>query len=426
VSKHDSKVDIVLGNNFLIAVGINCNEADQTITWLDNSVPCKPQTHFTDEQPMHVNFLDSLSPDHDVEFPTEIIVTQILEAKHQTVDVNDVARRQTHSTPPQRDDLGALLSKHTKLFNGKLGPCLHRKLHLDLAEDAKPVHKQPCPVAHSHLEIFKNELEHLVKLSILQSCGASEWAAPTFIVPRKDGRVRWVSDFRKLNKLVTRKIHPLPRIVDVLCKQNGCKFFTKLDVSMQHHAFELNDESRDPCVIVAPHGNFKHNRLPTGIKQSPDFAQEIMEDTLRDVEECDVCTDDIGGAFNSTWEQHLATLERVSNRLQDNNFTVNPLKHEWGVQETDWLGHWLTPTGLKPWKKKIEAILNMERPRNVKEARSFIRAVTFHGDMFAHASHVLTPLTELTKKPKTKFMWTPEAQNLFEQMRAVIAKDVLV
>jgi hypothetical protein len=190
----------------------------------------------------------------------------------------------------------------------------------------------------------------------------------------KDGRARSVSDFRELNKLIKRKTHPLPRIVDALCERSGHKFFTKLDISMQHRAFELDKESKDLCVIVTPCGNFKHNRLPMGIKRSPDLAQEIMEDTLRDVKECDVCIDDIG-AFKSTWEEHLTTLERVLTRLQDNNFTMNPLKCKWGAQETDWLGHWLTPNGLKPWKKKIEAILNMEHPQNVKEARSFIERV---------------------------------------------------
>jgi transposase InsO family protein len=394
VSQHDSKVDIILGNDFLIAVGINCNGADQTITWLDNSVPYKTRTYFNDEQQMHM-------------------------------DVHEVAQKQNHLTPEQRDDLGALLSKYTKLFNGELGLYPHRKLHLDLVDDAKPVHKRPYPVAHSHLDIFKNELEHLVKLGVLQRCGASEWAAPTFIVPKKDGRVRWVSDFRELNKLIKRKIYPLPRIMDILQKRSGYKFFTKLDISMQYYTFELDDESKDLCVITTPYGNFKYCRLPMGIKQSPDFAQEIMEDTLRDIKECDVYIDDIG-AFNSTWEEHLVTLEHVLTRLQDNNFTINPLKCEWGVQETDWLGYWLTPNGLKPWKKKIEAILNMEHPRNVKEVRSFIGAVTFYRDMFPHRSHILTPLTELTKKPKAKFIWTPEAQKSFAQMKAIIAKDVLI
>ena len=425
VSNHDSKLDIILGNDFLIAVGINCNGADQTITWLDNSVPYKPRTYFSDDQQMYIDFLDSLSPNDNNDLDNEINATQILEAKYQKVDVQEVAQKQTHLTQSQREDLAALLSKYTKLFNGELGLYPHRKLHLDLVDDAKPVHKRPYPVAHSNLEIFKNELEHLVELGVLQRCGTSEWAAPTFIVPKKDGRVRWVSDFRELNKLIKRKIYPLPRIMDILRKRSGYKFFTKLDISMQYYTFELDEESKDLCVIVTPYGNYKYNRLPMGIKQSPDFAQEIMEDTLRDIEECDVYIDDIG-AFNSTWEEHLATLARVLTRLQDNNFTINPLKCEWGVQETDWLGYWLTPNGLKPWKKKIEAILNMDPPRSVKEVRSFIGAVTFYRDMFAHRSHILTPLTELTKNPKAKFLWTPEAQKSFDQMKAIIAKDVLV
>jgi hypothetical protein len=64
-----------------------------------------------------------------------------------------------------------------------------------------------------------------------------------------------------------------------------------------------------------------------GVKQSPDFAQEIMEDVLRDIDDADVFIDDIG-AFSMTWEAHLKLLSEILQRLQDNNFTVNPLKSE--------------------------------------------------------------------------------------------------
>jgi transposase InsO family protein len=158
-----------------------------------------------------------------------------------------------------------------------------------------------------------------------------------------------------------------------------------------------------------------------GLSFSPDTAQQIMEDLFRDIDEVDCYIDDVG-VFNNSWNEHLQTLERVLQRLQDNNFVCNPLKCDWGVKETDWLGYWLTPTGLRPWKKKIAPILGLARPKTPKELRSFIGAVTFYRDMFPHRSHILAPLTAQSGRKKT-IEWTEECQRAFDQIKAMLAKD---
>ena len=170
--------------------------------------------------------------------------------------------------------------------------------------------RRPYPVPVIHLETFKKELIHLCDIGVLQVQGASKWASPTFITPKKDGRVRWVSDQIELNKAVRRRQYPLPIIQDILRRCTGYKFFTKIDISMQYFTFELDEESKDICTISTPFDKFKYKGLPMGLKCSPDFAQEVMENIFRDIAEAEVYIDD-RGVFSDSWKQHKATLRVV-------------------------------------------------------------------------------------------------------------------
>ena len=72
----------------------------------------------------------------------------------------------------------------------------------------------------------------------------SEWAAPTFIIPKKDGTVRFISDFRELNKQIKRQPFPIPKIQDLLLKLEGFQYATSLDLNMGYYHIVLSPMSR--------------------------------------------------------------------------------------------------------------------------------------------------------------------------------------
>ncbi|CAJ1961137.1 unnamed protein product [Cylindrotheca closterium] len=354
----------------------------------------------------------------------------IAESKYDLVPLEHVAKQQQHLNGKQQNDLYNVIKDFEPLFNGslvrsgKLGPFKGPKAHLKLTPEAKPFQNRPYSVPKSHEAVFKKTIDEMVQWGILEKCGPMDYLSPTFIVPKKDGRVRFVSDFWQLNKMIKRKVWLLPRIQDILKKRNGYKYFTKLDLSMFFYTFEMDEASKDLCGIVTPFGNYRYTRLPMGVKQSPDIAQAHIEQLLADFEEADVYIDDVG-IFSNDWNSHMESLRKILRILQDHGFTCNPLKCEFCVQETDWLGYWLTPTGIKPWKKKIDAILRLEPPKSVSELRSFIGAVTFYRDMLQNV-HTFSPLTARIGHNKKKLDWTPECQKAFDHIKAVLSKDAFL
>jgi hypothetical protein len=52
----------------------------------------------------------------------------------------------------------------------------------------------------------------LVELGVLEWQPTSEWASASFIQPKKNGTVRFLTDFRRVNELLIRKPFPLPKI----------------------------------------------------------------------------------------------------------------------------------------------------------------------------------------------------------------------
>ena len=93
-------------------------------------------------------------------------------------------------------------------------------------------------------------------------------------------------------------------------KQKGYEFVSKLEISMQYYTFESDDESKYLCTILTPFGKYRYNRMPMGLKWSADFAQEVLENIFRHLEDTDIYIDDVE-VFSTSWTSHIKLLNEI-------------------------------------------------------------------------------------------------------------------
>ena len=80
---------------------------------------------------------------------------------------------------------------------------------------------------------------------------------------------------------------------------------------------------------------------------------------------------------------------------------VNAAKSFFCTHEIEYLGYILTRGGIKPQPKKVQAILALNPPNNVKELRHFLGMVQYYRDMWAKRSEMLAPLSDLGETKTT-------------------------
>eukprot|EP01082_Thalassiosira_pseudonana_P012126 g10880.t1 g10880 contig40:26132-26683(-) len=131
------------------------------------------------------------------------------------------------------------------------------------------------------------------------------------------------------------------------------------------------------------------------------------------------------GTFNDHLEKMVAGLR------------VNAAKSTFATDEIEYLGYILSRAGIKPQPEKVQAILAINPPTNVKELRKFLGIVQYYRDLWEKRSEMLAPLTDLvgeggvtkTKKQKgtvnSPWYWDKKHQQAFENVKAMIARDVM-
>jgi hypothetical protein len=317
------------------------------------------------------------------------------------------------------------LTEYSDLFDGTLGKWNMGAYDIELRPEVTPYHARAFPIPKAYTDTLKVEVDRLVEAGVLKQVNRSEWAAPTFIIPKKDGSVRFISDFRELNKRIRRKPFPIPKIQDMLLKLEGFKYATSLDLNMGYYHIELSPHSKQLCTIVLPWGKYEYQRLPMGLCNSPDIFQEKMSTLMQDLEYVRAYIDDLLIITHGSFEEHIDKLKVVLGRLREAGLKVNAKKSFFAREELEYLGYWITRKGIKPTLSKVKAIGAIEAPQTKKQLRRFIGMVNYYRDMWGKRSEILAPLAALTSKT-AKWKWEAEHQKAFDDMKAMISKEALL
>ena len=307
--------DMIIGRDLLFKLGIDIKFSSGTLKWDDTEVPMREFGELRDRQmAYHCYYMKD-----DVLATTQLTkrAIKILDSKYEAINVSKVVAEQVGLSTQQRSALYTLLFKYQGLFNGELGDWDSSPVSIELQPNAKPFHSRAYPVPQVHEAAMRREVERLVAIGVLEECNDSEWGAPTFIIPKKDGRIRFISDFRKLNQYLKRKPYPIPKIQDMLLKLKGFTYASALDLNMGYYTIRLDPDAQKLCTIVLPWGKYKYKRLPMGLAGSPDIFQEKMSDLMRGLEFVRCYLDDVLIISTSTFEEHLQKVEMCFQRIED-------------------------------------------------------------------------------------------------------------
>lgn len=129
-------------------------------------------------------------------------------------------------------------------------------------------------------------------------------------------------DMRQANCAVERERHPIPTIDEVLPDMNRSKLFSKLDLRLGYHQIELSEESRGITTLITHQSLYRYKRLMFGISSAPEKYQQVIQQTLQDIEGVHNFSDVII-MHGATQEQQDERLQKVVTRLRKGGLAVN-------------------------------------------------------------------------------------------------------
>ncbi|GBG61904.1 hypothetical protein CBR_g26068 [Chara braunii] len=247
-------------------------------------------------------------------------------------------------------------------------------------------------MSEEELQVLRAQLDDLLaKGWIRPSC--SSYGAPVLFVQKKNKDLRLCIDYRKLNAQTIKNADPLPRIDDLLERLGGAKYFSKLDLKSGYHQIEIQPRDWYKTAFKTQYGHFEWIVMPFCLANAPATFQAAMTTEFRDLLDRTVLIylNDIL-VYSRTLDEHLKHLRAVLERLRIAKYKANRDKCEFAHQELEYLGHYVTPQGIRPLADKVQPIRDWPDLKCTIDVRSFLGLASYYMRFVKGFQRIAAPL----------------------------------
>ena len=342
--------------------------------------------------------------------------------------VNQLHVTSTPSLPPLGElTFDSIKVNYPHLFEG-LGE-LGEPYSLTLDPTIKPIQAAPHRYAAPKLPIIKEALDKLIDTGQLVRVNEPTlWISNMVVRERppsatKPAKVRICLDpSQTINKAILRPVYPIP----TLERFHQAKIFSTFDIKDAFQTIKLTEESSKLTTMHTPWGRYRWTRLPFGISSAPEEFQRRIHDVLCGLEGVVNIADDIivigrGTSLKEATHDHDRTVIELLDRLSQHHLKLNPDKVKLKTCSAPFMGHTLTPEGLKPSNEIANAVLNMPQPQDKAATRRFLGTITYLSKFCPRLSEVVRPLRDLTHIDQ-KFLWADQHTEALRQAKELVSQ----
>lgn len=276
--------------------------------------------------------------------------------------------------------------------------------------DTKPVKVKPKRWPKHEADAFLAAVDEMVRLGVVRP-STSPYAANSRLIPKKDGGMRPIVNYRPVNEKIQRNAGPLPNIDDIRALVPRPCIISTIDLSKGYWQLALDDDSAQLTAFNTPRGLYEYTVLPFGLSVAPAIFQSVMEETLTPLlRHCAVVYLDDILIFSKTLEEHLHHIEQTLHLLHARGFLLQFAKCAWGRRCSTHLGLLLTSTGLGLTQKSRERLIALEYPHDFASLTRFLGLTSYFRRFVERYSQRTTLLRTRQKKaketPNTQFTLT--------------------